>query len=64
MRGKLRDKHASTKKDFFKREVIERRRPSKRDNRSIVRQSLQMDEVSDEQSLESEELEKEMQGQK
>ena len=64
MRGKLRDKRAVTKRDFFKREVIERRRPSKRDSRSIIQQSLLIDEVSDEQNFESEEPEKEMQGQK
>ncbi len=64
MRGKLRDKLASTKRDFFKREVIERRKPSKRDNRSIVRQSWQTEDADDEQNVESEEPEKEMQGQK
>lgn len=30
MRGKLRDKRADTKRDYFKREVIERKRISKR----------------------------------
>jgi hypothetical protein len=64
MRGKLRDKRASTKRDFFKREVVERRKPSKRDNRSIVRQSWQAEDADDEQNVESEEPEKEMQGQK
>jgi hypothetical protein len=30
MRGKLRDKRAAEKRDYFKRETIERRRPGKR----------------------------------
>jgi hypothetical protein len=33
MRGKLRDKRATNKRDILKREVIERRRTNKRDNR-------------------------------
>ena len=37
MRGKLRDKQRTTaKREIIKREVIERRRPSKRDNRVAV----------------------------
>jgi hypothetical protein len=36
MRGKLRDKRSETKRDIFKREVIERRRTNKRDNRPQV----------------------------
>jgi hypothetical protein len=36
MRGKLRDKRASTKRDIIKREVIERRRPNKRDTRTTT----------------------------
>lgn len=34
MRGKLRDKHPE-KRDIFKREVIERKRPGKRDNHPV-----------------------------
>ena len=34
MRGKLRDKRTE-KRDIFKREVIERKRPGKRDNRPV-----------------------------
>ncbi|QBD82066.1 hypothetical protein EPA93_41255 [Ktedonosporobacter rubrisoli] len=34
MRGKLRDKRQATKRDTFKREVLERRRPLKRDART------------------------------
>ncbi len=33
MRGKLRDKSSTTKRDMFKREVIDRKRSDKRDNR-------------------------------
>lgn len=64
MRGKLRDKRASTKRDFFKREVIERRKPSKRDNRSLIRQSWQLEDSDDDLIIDSEEPEKEVQGQK
>ena len=64
MRGKLRDKRASAKRDFFKREVIERRKPSKRDNRSLIRQNWQLEDGDDELNIDSEEPEKEMQGQK
>ena len=44
MRGKLRDKHATNKRDIFKREVIERRHPTKRDNRPLV----QLEQFDDE----------------
>ena len=36
MRGKLRDKRADARQDHFKRDVIARRRPAKRDNRAVV----------------------------
>jgi hypothetical protein len=36
MRGKLRDKRATGKSDIFKREVIEKRRTTKRDNRPLI----------------------------
>ena len=36
MRGKLRDKRTDTKRDSFKRDVMERRRPTKRDNRTAT----------------------------
>jgi hypothetical protein len=47
MRGKLRDKRPTTKRDFVKREVLERRRPAKRDSRSswLYQQSLEDDEL-------------------
>jgi hypothetical protein len=34
MRGKLRDKRSELKRDYFKRESLERRRTNKRGNRS------------------------------
>ena len=36
MRGKLRDKRADARQDRFKRDVIERRRPARRDNRAVA----------------------------
>ena len=45
MRGKLRDKRAATKRDSFKRDIIERRRPSKRDNRSLLLLNQQEDDL-------------------
>jgi hypothetical protein len=50
MRGKLRDKRATTKRDFVKREVLERRRPVKRDARS----SWLNQELSEDNELEFE----------
>jgi hypothetical protein len=44
MRGKLRDKRAAARRDIFKREVIERRRPAKRDSRSMRAFSLQIED--------------------
>jgi hypothetical protein len=56
MRGKLRDKRATGKRDIFKREVIERRRTTKRDNRPLV----QIDQFDDENyELEPDEVEEE-----
>lgn len=57
MRGKLRDKRAATKRDSFKqREVIERRRPAKRDSRSLWMNNQENDdldlELEDEEELE------------
>jgi hypothetical protein len=56
MRGKLRDKRASTKRDYVKREVLERRRPTKRDSRSswLLQQSLEDDELEFEMDAEEE----------
>jgi hypothetical protein len=57
MRGKLRDKRATTKREFVKREVLERRRPTKRDTRSswLIEQSLEDDELDFELDEEEEE---------
>lgn len=56
MRGKLRDKRAIGKRDIFKREVIERRRTTKRENRPLV----QVDQFDDENyELEADEVEEE-----
>ena len=49
MRGKLRDKRTEAKRDIFQREVFERKRPTKRDNRSItwLIQELEDDDLLD-----------------
>ena len=44
MRGKLRDKRVENKQNRFKREVVERRRPTKRENRNAFLQTLQWEE--------------------
>jgi hypothetical protein len=36
VRGKLRDKRADARQDRFKRDVIERRRPARRENRAVA----------------------------
>ena len=61
MRGKLRDKRATTKRDFVQREVLERRRPAKRDTRSswLYQQSLEDDELEFELEEEEEDLQEE-----
>ncbi len=62
MRGKLRDKRPTAKRDISKREGMERRRPGKRDNRSIVRLDLQDDDfdldIEDDEYEDEEEEEK------
>jgi hypothetical protein len=47
MRGKLRDKRPEAKRDGFKRELFERRRPARRDNRNITWQHQELDEEED-----------------
>lgn len=61
MRGKLRDKRATTKRDFVKREVLERRRPARRDSRSLWlnQQSLEDDELEFELDEEEENVKEE-----
>jgi hypothetical protein len=44
MRGKLRDKRVDTKRDNLKRELIERRRTNRRENRNMTWQNLQVDQ--------------------
>jgi hypothetical protein len=48
MRGKLRDKRTVTKRDGFKRDVLERRRTAKRDNRPVTWLDSEPDEEEDE----------------
>jgi hypothetical protein len=52
MRGKLRDKRTQASRDVFKREVFERRRMNKRDNRSLA---WQLRELEDENLLDGDE---------
>ena len=48
MRGKLRDKRTDLKRDRFKRELIERRRANKRENRvSLVWLHQQLEQEKD-----------------
>jgi hypothetical protein len=57
MRGKLRDKRTDPKRDRFKRELIERRRTNKRENRiSMVWLNQQLEQEEEYQLLEEEEL--------
>jgi hypothetical protein len=51
MRGKLRDKRAALQRDYFKRDLVERRRQPRRENRSINWQDQQL-ELEEEASLE------------
>ena len=44
MRGKLRDKRADARQDRFKRDIVERRRPLKRENRSLALLNRQLAE--------------------
>ena len=54
MRGKLRDKRTETKRDGFKRDVLERRRPVKRDNRTVTWLDSEPDDEEDELLAEEE----------
>lgn len=47
MRGKLRDKRTETKRDGFKRDLLERRRPAKRANRNVTWLNQESDEEED-----------------
>jgi hypothetical protein len=44
MRGKLRDKRTQNKRDSFKREMIERRRTPRRENRTMAWLNQQLEE--------------------
>ena len=58
MRGKLRDKYATTKREIFKRELIERKRPaSRRDNRPVTWLDALEDENADIEFVEEEKVE-------
>lgn len=48
MRGKLRDKRATSKHDMFKREVIDRKRPGKHNARLATWLNPDTDEQDDE----------------
>ena len=52
MRGKLRDKRIEARRDIFKRDVFERRRLNKRDNRPLT---WQLQELEDENLLDGDE---------
>ena len=52
MRGKLRDKRTETRRDIFKREVFERKRMNKRENRSMT---WQIQELEDDNLLDGDE---------
>lgn len=51
MRGKIRDKRQANKRDTMKREVAERRRPYKRDTRSVLLLSRQIEEEQEDYTL-------------
>ena len=44
MRGKLRDKRTEAKRDGFKRDILERLRPAKRENRNLAWLNQQLEE--------------------
>ena len=44
MRGKLRDKRTVMRRENFKRELLERRRPNRRESRSMMLLNLQLDQ--------------------
>jgi hypothetical protein len=54
VRGKLRDKRADARQDRFKRDVIERRRPARRDNRALALLNRQL--ADDSLSVDEDEL--------
>ncbi len=58
MRGKLRDKRTTTKRETFKRELIERKRPTpRRDSRPVTWLDEMEDENVDIELVEEEKVE-------
>lgn len=55
MRGKLRDKSSAARRDFYKRDSLERRRPAKRTTRTTWLEEL----IEEDENLELEEAEAE-----
>jgi hypothetical protein len=58
VRGKLRDKSATSKRDSIKRELVERRKPNKRDGRTVI----WLNQESDSDDYELDLLEEEEEG--
>ena len=54
MRGKLRDKRSEAKRDGFKRDILERRRPAKRDNRNLTWLNQQQEQEDEDYPVEVE----------
>ena len=56
MRGKLRDKRADARRERLRREIVERRRPPKRENRmaTLLNRQLEEDYMLDEEEDEME----------
>ena len=57
MRGKLRDKRSEAKRDGFKRDILERRRPAKRDNRNLTWLNQQQEQEEEDYPVEVESAE-------
>lgn len=60
MRGKLRDKRAAARRDIFKRESPERKRPGKRDPRTMIALSQQIEEEDYEEDVDDEKMQAEV----
>jgi len=56
VRGKLRDKRADARRERLRREIVERRRPPKRENRmaTLLNRQLEEDYMLDEEEDEME----------
>ncbi|HLX59230.1 MAG TPA: hypothetical protein VKR83_19605 [Ktedonobacteraceae bacterium] len=62
MRGKLRDKRADARRERFKRDMIERRRPARRENRVLTLLHRQLED--DYLLIDEEKLDEAVAGQK